>query len=58
MAVPCYVSLPDNGEYAALYRRFAEIICSGVSDIDVAPLRLVADAFLRGRRLPVEAFVE
>ena len=49
---------PAHGEYAALYRRFAEIICSGASDVDVAPLRLVADAFLRGRRLPVEAFVE
>ena len=47
-----------HGEYPGLYRRFAAIVRAGVSDVDVAPLRLVADAFLRGRHLAVEPFVE
>ena len=45
-----------HGEYPALYRRFAELIRTGAADVDVAPLRLVADAFLRGTRVPVEDF--
>jgi D-galactose 1-dehydrogenase len=47
-----------HGEYAGLYRHFAEIVREGVSDVDIAPLRHVADAFLRGRRITVEPFVE
>ena len=47
-----------HGEYPGLYRRFAEIVRAGESDVDVAPLRLVADAFLRGRHVAVEPFVE
>ena len=47
-----------HGEYAGLYRRFAEIIGEGRSDVDIAPLRHVTDAFLRGRRIVVDAFVE
>jgi len=47
-----------HGEYPGLYRRFAEIVRAGESDVDVAPLRLVADAFLRGRHIAVEPFVE
>lgn len=43
-------------EYPMLYRRFAEIIKSGRSDVDLAPLRHVADAFMLGRRKFVEAF--
>jgi D-galactose 1-dehydrogenase len=39
-----------------LYRRFAEIIKAGRSDVDLAPLRHVADAFMLGRRKFVEAF--
>ena len=45
-------------EYAALYSRFAEIIKSGTSDVDLAPLRHVADAFLLGKRKVVEAFFD
>ncbi|MEW6597533.1 MAG: Gfo/Idh/MocA family oxidoreductase [Pseudomonadota bacterium] len=37
-------------EYPGVYQRFAELIASGASDVDVAPLRQVADAFLLGRR--------
>jgi len=47
-----------HGEYAGLYRRFAAIVAARESDVDIAPLRHVADAFLRGRRTMVEAFVE
>lgn len=43
-------------EYPMLYRRFAELIRAGESDVDLAPLRHVADAFLLGRRQRVEAF--
>ncbi len=43
-------------EYAAIYDRFAELIAAGTGDVDVRPLVQVADAFLVGRRLEVEAF--
>lgn len=44
------------GEYPALYTRFAELVAAGRSDLDAAPFRLVADAFLLGERRTVEAF--
>ncbi|SFH63424.1 D-galactose 1-dehydrogenase/L-arabinose 1-dehydrogenase [Albimonas pacifica] len=50
--------LEDPGEYPDLYRRFGELIAAGASDVDLAPLVLVADAFLLGRRLPAEPFHE
>lgn len=37
-------------EYARLYRRFAELIASGASDVDTMPLQLVEEALLLGRR--------
>lgn len=43
-------------EYPMLYRRFAEIVKASKSDVDLAPLRHVADAFMLGRRKFVEAF--
>lgn len=45
-------------EYQQIYERFREILDAGRSDVDPAPLRLVADAFLVGRRLETEPFVE
>jgi len=45
-------------EYPMLYRRFAEIVKAGKSDVDLAPLRHVADAFMLGRRKIVEAFYD
>ncbi|WP_267381151.1 MULTISPECIES: Gfo/Idh/MocA family oxidoreductase [unclassified Sphingomonas] len=45
-----------HGEYPGLYSRFAAIVRAGVSDVDVSPLRLVADIFLRGRIQSVEPF--
>jgi predicted dehydrogenase len=44
------------GEYPMLYRRFLDLIDTRRSDVDIRPLRLVADAFLVGRRTAVEAF--
>ncbi|MGT2439490.1 Gfo/Idh/MocA family protein [Bradyrhizobium betae] len=48
---------PDK-EYRELYRRFVELSVTGASDVDLAPLRLVADAFLLGKRIIVEPFVD
>lgn len=45
-------------EYASLYEHFAALIASGRSDADSAPLRMVADAFLRCGRRSVAAFEE
>jgi predicted dehydrogenase len=46
---------PDR-EYAGLYARFAELVRAGESDVDVRPLRLVADAFLIAERSVSEPF--
>ena len=43
-------------EYPALYRRFVALTADGKSEVDLAPLRLVADSFMLGRRRSVEAF--
>lgn len=48
--------LPASTEYPALYERFAELIATGQSEVDIRPLQLVADAFLRADRLTVEPF--
>ena len=45
-------------EYPLIYRRFADLIDERRSLVDVAPLRLVADAFLVGRRETVARFDE
>jgi D-galactose 1-dehydrogenase len=46
------------GEYPALYAEFVELIDTRRSLVDVTPLRLVADAFLLGRRTNVEPFAD
>src|SRR5690606_20453802 len=46
---------PDR-EYAGIYRRFAELIRTGRSDVDLSPMVHVADAFTLGRRVTVEPF--
>lgn len=48
----------EEEEYPALYRRFAELVRAGRSDVDLAPLRLVADAFLTGRIYPTDPFLD
>jgi len=43
------------GEYPDLYRTFADLIDQRRSLVDVAPLRLVADCLLVGRRIEVDS---
>ena len=45
-------------EYGKLYARFAQLIGQRRIDVDLAPFNLVADAFLQGRRIQVEPFLE
>jgi D-galactose 1-dehydrogenase len=45
-------------EYPGLYAQFAQLVRAREIDVDLAPLQLVADAFLCGRRVEVEPFVE
>jgi D-galactose 1-dehydrogenase len=51
---------PTSGitEYADMYVHFAELVHDRRLDVDMAPLQLVADAFLCGRRVSVDPFVE
>src|SRR5690606_18476507 len=44
----------EDAEYTALYIRFSELSRDGVCDRDRDPLRLVADAYLRGRTVPTD----
>ncbi len=46
------------GEYPRLYARMAELVRGRRIDMDIAPLAHVADAFLLGRHVTVEPFVE
>jgi predicted dehydrogenase len=43
-------------EYPRLYERFAALVRLRAVDVDLAPLKLVADAFLIGERVTVEPF--
>jgi D-galactose 1-dehydrogenase len=45
-------------EYEGIYRRFDELLRQERSEIDTEPFRLVADAFMIGRRVTVEPFSE
>ncbi len=48
----------EDREYRNLYRRFAELVATGQSELDLSPLVHVADAFLLGRRIVVEPFYD
>ncbi|HWK64520.1 MAG TPA: Gfo/Idh/MocA family oxidoreductase [Rhizobiaceae bacterium] len=50
------VDRQPEAEYPMLYRRFAEVVRAGVSDVDLSPLKHVADAFMLGKRRAVERF--
>ncbi|MDN7748362.1 Gfo/Idh/MocA family protein [Burkholderia gladioli] len=50
------VTLAPEREYATLYERFHWLIAHGADEVDLSPLRLVADAFLLGRQVEVEPF--
>lgn len=56
LTLPTGTEHGEDMEYPGLYARFATLIRGGRSDVDIDPLRLVADAFLRGKREVVEAF--
>ena len=43
-------------EYAGVYRQFDALLKTGASDVDDVPFRLVADAFMIGKRVQVEPF--
>lgn len=46
----------SNEEYRQLYQHFAELVAERRIDVDVEPLRLVADAFMCSRRKSVAPF--
>ncbi|MGI4881546.1 MAG: Gfo/Idh/MocA family protein [Janthinobacterium lividum] len=48
----------QHAEYKGLYRRFAELVPQREVDFDLAPIKLIADAFMLGRRIEVEPFIE
>ena len=56
LSLPSGTEHGEDIEYAGLYGRFATLIRGGRSDVDTDPLRLVADAFLRGKRQTTDAF--
>lgn len=58
LRLPNETILRQDHEYPAIYARFAELIAAGESDADIAPLRLVADAFMRCRITSAPDFVE
>lgn len=47
---------PLRGEYPRLYARMARLVATGGIDMDLAPMRHVADAFTLGRRVAVAPF--
>ncbi|HLZ96509.1 MAG TPA: Gfo/Idh/MocA family oxidoreductase [Steroidobacteraceae bacterium] len=48
----------ESSEYACLYAQFADLVRRRAVDVDCTPMQLVADAFLCGRRIEVEPFIE
>jgi L-arabinose 1-dehydrogenase len=50
------IELGPEREYSELYQRFHRLVSEHSSDVDLRPLRLVADAFLLGRKVDIEAF--
>lgn len=52
------VDVGSEAEYALMYQHFAELLAARRSDVDLSPFRLVADAYLLGRRSEVGPFEE
>jgi D-galactose 1-dehydrogenase len=48
----------EEGEYPAMYRHFAQLIADRQSDLDLQPLRIVADSFFVGSKQTVAEFHE
>lgn len=59
---PCAAPESDGaalaGEYPRLYANMARLVADSAIDMDLAPMVLVADAFLLGERVVVEPFHE
>ena len=51
-------AVSEEGEYAAVYRHFQQLIGDRASDLDLQPLRLVADSFFVGSRESVVPFYD
>lgn len=49
------VDAPEQ-EYPLIYKRFAELLDKGESELNAAPFRLLADAFMVGKRVEVDPF--
>lgn len=47
-----------GSEYDGIYTRFARLLAERTSEVDLAPLVHVADAFMLGRRLTTDPFIE
>jgi D-galactose 1-dehydrogenase len=47
-----------EAEYPGLYAHFYELVKAGKSDADFAPLRIVADAMLLGKRIAAPEYIE
>jgi D-galactose 1-dehydrogenase len=50
------VAMPPEAEYDGIYAHFVDLVRSRRSEVDVSPLRHVADAFMLGRRVAVDTF--
>lgn len=50
-----YYDAPE-AEYPNIYARFAGLLKAGRSDVDIMPLKHVADAFMLGKRIVVDEF--
>jgi D-galactose 1-dehydrogenase len=50
------VDAGEEQEYPGIYRRFAELVAARESDVDITPLRIVADACLKGRQVATDPF--
>lgn len=48
----------EDSEYNSIYQRFHALINAGESDVDTAPLRHVADAFMVGKRQITDEFFD
>ena len=47
-----------TGSTRCIYRRFADLLAARESEVDASPLRIIADAFLIGRRETTEPFFD
>lgn len=46
----------EDREYTRLYKRFVDLVNRGESEVDLSPMRHVADAFTLGKRVVAPAF--